>query len=195
MKTYKKLVHPKDSAWERKTWRRYTPIWFNKFIESLTNLIDWFPVIWKDRHWDDYYITKVLQRKIELQRQYLISHNRHIGLEIDNRDMTWLLNLIERKHHDYYAMEKYDYEKSEIDFTPSESRPDCYQIEIDVEWENWDEYLDKYKGAVRRVIKQNPKLDTSDKSLLALYVGKYNQKRCDDLVWKIMSERSDQWWD
>ena len=31
MKTYTQLPMPKDSAWERKTWRRYTPIWFKTF--------------------------------------------------------------------------------------------------------------------------------------------------------------------
>lgn len=188
-------MHPKDSAWERKSWRRYTPIWFNELVDSLKNTIDWFPVIWQDRHWDDYYITKVLQRKVELQRHYLVSNNRHTGLEMDNRDMTWLLNLIERKHEDYYVMEKYDYEKSDIDFIPSESHPESYEIEVNVEWENWDEYLNKYKGAVRRVLKQNPKLKSSDKSDLTMYVGQYNQKRCNDLIWKIMNERSEGWWD
>ena len=147
MNKYTKHPLPLNSAWERKTWRRHAPIWFKEFIDGIKNLIDWFSIIWKDRHWDDYYITKILQRKGELQRQYLVSHNRVSGLEIVNRDMTWLLNLIERKHHDYYAMEKYDYEKSEIDFVPSESHPNCYKIEVDVQWEKWDEYLNKYKGA------------------------------------------------
>jgi hypothetical protein len=45
MKTYTQLPMPKDSAWERKTWRRYAPVWFKQFIDGVSNLFKWFPVI------------------------------------------------------------------------------------------------------------------------------------------------------
>jgi hypothetical protein len=195
MKRYTKLPIPKDTAWDRTTWRRYTPIWFNKFVDSVENLFDWLPVIWRDRHWDDYYITRVLQRKIELQREYIVKHNRHLSIPQDNRDMTWVLNLIERKHEDYYSLEKYDYEDSEFVFTPCEDRPDCSTIDTKINSENWDEYLAKYKGAVRRVKKLYPNKDLSDKGDLTHYVGRYNQERADRLLWRIMAERSARWWD
>ena len=43
MKKYRPLVITKTSTWSKKTWRYYTPIWFNQFIESLTNTIKWLP--------------------------------------------------------------------------------------------------------------------------------------------------------
>ena len=55
MKTFKPLPIPKHSAWDKKTWRSYTPVWLLKFFKGIRNLIDWLPIIWKDRHWDDYY--------------------------------------------------------------------------------------------------------------------------------------------
>jgi hypothetical protein len=195
MKTYTKLPIPKDTAWERRTWRRYAPIWFKNFIEGVTNIIRWIPTLYQDRDWDDFYITKMLQKKIEFQREHLVYHNRHLNIDIDNRNMTWVLNLIERKHHDYYQLEKYDYEESEFVFTPSLDHPNCSTLDVKVNSENWDDYLAKYKGAVRRVKKLYANKDLSDKQDLTHYVARYNQERCNKLLWRIMDEKSEQWWD
>ena len=195
MKTYTKLSIPKDTAWDRKTWRRHAPIWFKEFVDGITNIIRWMPTLYRDRDWDDFYITKMLQKKIEFQREYLVKHNRHLSIPQDNRDMTWVLNLIERKHEDYYSLEKYDYEDSEFVFTPCIDKPDYSTIETKVNSENWDEYLAKYKGAVRRVKKLYSDKDLSDKRDLTHYVGRYNQERAEKLLWKIMAERSARWWD
>jgi hypothetical protein len=195
MKIYTKLPIPKDSAWQRKTWRRYVHWRIKEFIDGFTNIIRWIPTLYKDRDWDDFYITKMLQTKIEFQRKYLVHHNRHLNIDIDNRNMTWILNLIERKHEDYYQLEKYDYEKSEIVFTPILDRPGLNTMDVIVHSEKWDEYLNKYPGATRRVKKLYSDKDLSDKQELTRYVAQYNQERCNKLIWRIMHEKSEQWWD
>jgi hypothetical protein len=195
MKIYIKLPIPKDTAWDRKTWRRHAPIWFKEFVDGVTNIIRWIPTLYRDRDWDDFYITKMLQKKIEFQREHLVKHNRHTSIPQDNRDMTWVLNLIERKHADYYQLEKYDYEESEFIFTPSLDHPNCSTLDVKINSENWDDYLAKYKGAVRRVKKLYSNKDLSDKQDLTHYVGRYNQERCNKLLWRIMDEKSEQWWD
>ena len=75
MKVYTKLPMPADSSWGKKTWKYYSPIWFNIFAEGVYNIIRWIPTIYKDKDWDDFYITKLLQVKIEHQREYLVKHN------------------------------------------------------------------------------------------------------------------------
>ena len=96
MKTYSKLPIPEDTAWDRSTlygrlhWR------IKNFITSCHNLIKWFPTIWNDRDWDSTFILKILQKKIEFQQKELVNANRHMRIELDNRDMTLALNLIER---------------------------------------------------------------------------------------------------
>lgn len=195
MKYYEKLILPKDSAWDRKTWRYYAPIWFKQFIGSIHNLISWFSIIWKDRHWDDYYITKVLQRKIELQRQYIVKHNRHTRVDEDNFWMTVVLNLIEREHEEYYSLEKYDYKESNIKFIDSETHPGSYEMLDELVWEELDTYLAKYPSSVRRVMKKYPDKDFINKETLSLYVGMYNQERCRNLIFEIMKRYSNRWWD
>ena len=191
MKKYSKLPIPKDSAWDKKTWRYYAPIWFNQFIDSMSNLIDWLPTIWQDRHWDDYYITKILQRKIELQRHYLVTHNRHTAIDNDNFWMTILLNLIELEHESFYELEKYDYcEINHIFSEPDENGAST--ISSKLLKDNLDEYLSKYPSTVRKVKQLKPNLD---KEGLALFVGIYNQQKCRNLIFEILKQKSVNWWD
>lgn len=183
MKQYTKLEVPKDSAWDRKTWRGYAPIWFLNLFDGVRNIIRWMPTLYKDKDWDDYYITKMLQKKIEFQREYLVKANRHTEIERDNRDMTLILNLIERMHEEFYALEKYNYvEFGDSIFSAHKSH-------------NLEDYLAKYPGTVKKVIKKYPDRDFSDPETLSLFVGTELQIKNDSLVWKIMAERSHGWWD
>ena len=118
MKNYKMLSVPKDSAWERFTIRRYLPIWLLEVTDGIANIFAWLPTIYKDRHWDSSYIYEVLKKKIELQRKYIVSSNRHLSVPTDNYFMTVCLNLIERCQSDYYAIEYLDYHTSKFDFIP-----------------------------------------------------------------------------
>jgi hypothetical protein len=195
MKQYKKLRIPTSSSWDKRTWRYYTPRWFNSFVDSICNCIDWLPTIWKDRHWDDEYITKILQRKIELQRNYIVKHNRHTRVDEDNFWMTLVLNLIEREHESYYSTEKYDYEKTDIKFIESIDYPGKYEMKTTVECENLDDYLAKYPAAVRRVKKLYNDKGIEDKSKLSFYVSCYNQERNRNLLFEIMKRYSNRWWD
>lgn len=180
---YNKLQLPKDSAWRRKTWRSYTPVWFNRFIEGVHNIIRWMPTIYKDKDWDDYYITKMLQKKIEHQRKYLVEANRHVNILTDNYWMTVVLNLIEREHEECYNMEYMDY----IEFGKS--------IFDDPKSEHLIDYLHKYPNDVRRVMKKYEGIDFTDHHKLAMYVSMYRQYRCRNLLFEILKRKSNQWWD
>ena len=195
MKRYTKLPIPLDSAWGRKTWKRYTPIWLIVIIEGIKNIIKWIPIIYKDKDWDDFFITKMIQKKIEFQREYLVKHNRHMDIDRDNKWMTLVLNLIELEHEDYYLLEHHEYEKCNLKFIESESHPGSFEVEKEVEWENLEDYFKKYPNAIRKVKKMYPDRDFEDKDRLAMYLGMYNQKRCRNLIFEILKQKSDMWWD
>ena len=192
MKTHKPLPLPNNSAWDRKTWRSYSPVWFLEFVRGIQNLIHWLPVIWKDRHWDDHYIFEVLKHKIKLQQKYIVNSNRHTRVNTDNRDMTIVLNLIERIQDDYYALECYEYENSKFRFEPAGDEK--HTIEQDVISENYDAYLKKYKTSVRAVMKKDMET-TIDKHKLCFWVAQHNQQKAHDLLFRILKERLTWWWD
>jgi hypothetical protein len=192
MKTYKQLPIPKDTAWDRNTlygklhWR------IKSFLTGCKNVIRWSPTIFKDRDWDQWHIYNVLQKKIEFQRQELINANRHTDINRDNRDMTIVLNLIERVNNGFYGVEYLDYSESKFRFEPIEGDNEYYTMEQDVISENYDEYIKKYQSSVRKVLKENPDLDKKD---LCFWVARHNEEKAHDLLHRILKERIRYWWD
>ena len=196
MKNYKKLTIPEDSVWNRKgisarIWR-ILPLGIRSFLTGCKNVIRWSPTIFKDRDWDHWHIYNILQKKIEFQRKELINANRHTDINRDNRDMTIVLNLIERVNEDYYGTEHLDYSKSKFRFEPIEGDDEYCTMEQDVISENYDEYIKKYPSSVRKVLKENPDLDKKD---LCFWVAIHNQEKAHGLLHKILKERIRHWWD
>ena len=195
MKIYKKLVLPEDSAWERKTWRRYVHWKIKYFIDGIYNIGRWVPTLYHDRDWDDSFTLKMLQKKIEYQRACLVKSNRYTRVDEDNYWMTVALNLIEREMQEYYNLEQYDYMDVDITFVPSTKHENSYEMERLLKGDSLEVYLTKYKGAVRRVMKINNTVEFADKEKLAFYVSRYNQSRSRKLLFKILDQYSDRWWE
>jgi len=193
MKTYKPLIVPEDSAWERKTLFGMLHWIIRNFLTSCNNLIKWFPTIWNDRDWDDQFILEILQKKIEFQRKELVNANRHTRIEMDNRDMTLALNLLERVKEDYYGLECMDYWDNDMTFNDVPDKPGSKLIDFEEKWEKCDEYLSKYPSSVRGVIKEHG--DQDDKKRLCLMVSHYNHKKANKLLFRVLEERLAFWWD
>jgi hypothetical protein len=196
MKNYEKLIIPNNSAWNRKgvlpfLWRN-THWRIRYFIGGIKNIFRWVPTLYKDKDWDDWYIFTILQKKIEFQRKEIIYANRHMEVDRDNRDMTIVLNIIERVKEEYYETEYLDYEDSDIKFKPIEGDENLHSADIEVLSETYDEFLKKYPSSVRKVLKETPNLSKRD---LCHYVSKHNQEKAYNLLFKILKERMRWWWD
>ena len=196
MKNYEKLIIPEDSAWSRKTlsariWRflHWRIRWF---LIGCNNIIKWAPTLWKDKDWDHWFILNILQKKIEFQRKEIIYANRHVGVERDNRDMTIVLNLIERIKEEYYETEYIDYSETKFRFEDIKDQPGYLSLEEDLISERYDEYLNKYGSTVRKVLKDKKDLGKKD---LCFWVSHYNGKKANDLLFKILKEKIRGWWD
>lgn len=46
---------------------------FRDFYRRVKNVLRWLPIIWKDRDWDDSYITEILIKKLEFTRDFYLS--------------------------------------------------------------------------------------------------------------------------
>lgn len=193
MKTYKKLEIPKDSAWERKSSFKRLHWRIKYFLTGCLNLIKWAPTIYHDRGWDVNYILKILKKKIEYHREELVNSNRHTRIDIDNRDMTLVLNLLERVIEEHYQMECMDYWDSETTFNDVPDRPDLKSIDIITKSERYDEFLSKYPSSVRAVIKENG--NQEDKKTLCLLVSYYNHSKANKLLFRMLEEKIAFWWD
>lgn len=183
---YTKLPMPKDTAWERMH-MNFFPWQINSFFKGVKNIFAWMPTVYKDRNYDDYYITKILQKKILFQRKTLVNNNRHEGVEAINFWMTVLLNLLERQHTGYYENELNKYCNKEYFFL-NES------IHSTTKWDNYQAYFEKYPRSVKAVKAKFPKF-TNDNESVAMAVSCYNQQKCRNLLFEIMKQKSADWWD
>ena len=196
MKNYEKLIIPEDSAWNRKGVSAW--IWRNThwriryFIGGIKNIFRWIPTLYQDKDWDEWYIYTILQKKIEFQRKEIIYANRHMQVDRDNRDMTIVLNLIERVKEEHYGSEYLDYSESKFRFELIEGDRDLYSMEEDVISETYDDYLKKYPSSVRKVLKEKPDLNKKD---LCFWVAKHNGEKAHDLLHRVLKERMKLWWD
>ena len=215
MKTHKQLAIPSDSAWDRKI---YNPLlmfrralynkWPHGFLDrnmdkyifdplnnvknGLVNFWKWKSVIWKDKHWDDYYIFEVIKHKLILQRKWLVNANRHTAIPQTNRDITICLNLIERIQEEHYDMEYMDYFVS--DFNWMDFDENTKHLVIDDISNTADDYFKKHRSTVKKCLKKNRNL-LFDKKRLAMAVAHENQKKCQALLFRILNERSTWWWE
>jgi len=193
MKNYEKLIIPKDSTWGRDTLWRSLHWRIRYFITGVKNIFRWTPTLYKDKDWDSWYIYNILQKKIEYQRQEIINANRHTDIDRDNRDMTIALNLLERVKDDYYGIEHIDYSKTEFDFIPVEGNSNLKEMKMTVLSENYDEFLKKYPSSVRKVLKE--KGNDLEKDVLCVYVAKHNQEKARKLLFKLLEQKIERWWD
>lgn len=197
MKQYKQLPIPKDSAWDRTNWwKRNRPIWLQQIIEGITNIIKWIPTIYHDKNYDHCYIFEILKFKLIQQRKYLVEANRHTSIPEVNKYITLCLNLIERIQEDYYGMEYMDYHKKEYNWLDIEDKPDLKQLEIENKSENYDDYFKLYPNTFRKILKVgNKHYNEWDRETQAMELSRVNQKRCQDLLFKILNEKINYFWD
>jgi hypothetical protein len=159
-----------------------------QFFRNIHNLIRWFPIIWKDRDWDDHFIFEILKFKLKNQAKYIGYHNRHMFAKRDAEKMMLCVRLIENIQDEYYGREYQDYHKSELKFINSESHPGMYEMEIEHISDNYDDYFKKYP----RIYKQ---VKTEDKHQTAFDVAKVNEERAHILLFKILEQNIKRWWD
>jgi hypothetical protein len=193
MKNYKKLIVPNDSAWDRNWLWRNLHWRVRYFITGVKNIFRWIPTLYKDKDWDGWYIYNILQKKIEFQRKEIVYANRHTDVDRDNRDMTIALNLLERVKEEYYGMEDFDYSKTKFDFIPVEDNPSLKEMKMTVLSENYDEFLKKYPSSVRKVLKENG--NYLEKRNLCHLVAKHNQEKARKLLFKLLEQKIERWWD
>ena len=171
-----------------------------KYINIVKNLIRWFPVIVKDRDYDDYFIFEILKTKLKHQAKYIGDRDWHTRAKRDAEIMMTCVRLIEKTQDEFYSGDYMNYHESRFNWLDIEERPDCKQLEIKHISEDYDSYFAKHKSAVKRVLADKKlqifKLNgDDDKHRLAMNLGHYNEKRAQDLLFKLINRNIRGWWD
>lgn len=168
---------------------------------SIRSVIRWFPVIWNDRDWDDWYIYKILQTKLKFQSKYIGDRDIHTRAKRDAEVMNTCVRLIDKLMEDFYDMEYLDYHESTFSFVDSD-KPDYKRLEITDTSENFDEFFKKYPLVYKKVLKDGDKNIFSlyengvlSKKRIAMNISQINHDRARKLLFNVMGDNINRWWD
>ena len=195
---------------ESRSWLRrkidYISLWWehngrylgNEFIRGIKNLWYWLPIIWKDRNWDHQYIFDILSHKLKAQSEYIGGRDIHINAKRDAEVMMICVRLIEKVKDEYYGMEYMDYHKTKHWFEPAD-KPGYSTWESKQLEENFEDYFAKYPLIYKRVLNGEGifKLEGTDddKQRIASNIAHINHDRARKLLFKIMEQNIEKWWD
>jgi len=168
---------------------------------SIRSVIRWFPVIWNDRDWDDWYIYKILQTKLKFQSKYIGDRDIHTRAKRDAEVMNICIRLIDKLMEDFYDMEYLDYHESTFSFVDSD-KPDYKRLKITNTSENFDEFFKKYPLVYKKVLKDEDKNIFSlyedgvlSKKRIAMNISQINHDRARKLLFNVMGDNINRWWD
>jgi len=160
---------------------------FRDFYRRIKNVLRWLPIIWKDRDYDDSYITEILIKKLEFTRDFYLSGKAY-SAEAD-KVADEIKEAIDRLHMTRDSWEFYEQQaheileekwgKSEFNWTPTDDGTDSMYLDIEHENvktpEDEEQYSKEFKAALKTARKEymNDKKD----------------------AYKFIAKNIDKWWD
>lgn len=211
MEPEKDIFEQWDEERAKKPWiirkLRFIPLWWNHegryyhktFKTGIKNLWYWFPVIWKDRNWDSNYIFEIMMHKLKSQSKYIGERGFHTRAKRDSEIMMTCVRLMKLVQEETYSHEYSDYHKTKHWFEDLEDKPGYSSWESKLLKENFDDYFKKYPIIYKKVMngdgvfKREGRED--DKQIIAMNISHINHDRARKLLFKIMEENIERWWD
>lgn len=157
--------------------------------QGIKNLWKWFPLVWKDRDWDDHFIFEALKFKLKNTADYLVKYDRYVGVEDDVRYIRICEKLIQRIQDDYYQMEYQDYVVQEM-----------YTVDGSLKFKTIKDdslnFIKQHPNTYKKVV-ANPKyksyIQNNNGTCLAIGIERHLKAR--KLLFKILEEKIEGWWD
>lgn len=182
------------------TWWDHEGRYIHREIKTgIKSILYWLPVVWKDRNWDHRYIFGILEHKLKAQSKYIGSRDIHTRAKRDAEVMMTCVRLLERVGEEYYSSEYTDYHKTKHWFEDVPDKPGYSSWESRLLEENFDEYFKKYPLIYKRVLNGEGVFGREgredDKQVIAMNIGHINHDRARKLLFKIMEQNIERWWD
>lgn len=185
------------------------PLWWNQegqylhrnFKVGVKNIFYWLPIIWKDRNWDSHYIFEIMMHKLKAQSKYIGERDIHTRAKRDAEIMMTCVRLMKLIDDEFYSSEYSDYHKTKHWFEPVEGNKGLSSWESRILEERFDEYFKKYPLIHKRVLNGEGVFQLDGENIadinqrIAMNIGHINHKRARKLLFKIMEENIEGWWD
>lgn len=187
---------------------QWIPLWWDQegrylhreIARGFKNIWYWLPIIWKDRHYDSHYIFDIMIHKIKAQSKYIGERNIHTRAKRDSEVMMTCVRLMEKVQDEFYSSEYNDYHKTKHWFEPAD-KEGYSTLESRILEEDFDGYIKKYPLIEKRVMNGEGvfSLDGEDsleiKQKIAMNIGQINHNRARKLLFKLMEQNIEKWWD
>ena len=183
-------------------WWKHDGRYYYKYLkQGIKNLIYWFPIIWRDRDWDSSYIFDIMKHKLSGQANYIGARDRHTGSQQDARRMRICIKLMGLVQDGFYSSEYSDYHKTKHWFEPVPGDKKLLSCESRLLQENFDDYFKKYSLVYRRVLNGEGVFslegvdDVDRRQRIAMNIGHINHARARKLLFSIIEQNIERWWD
>jgi hypothetical protein len=168
-----------------------------RFFKRIYNLYRWLPIIWKDQDWDTSYIWEVWKFKLKNQAEYIGKRGHHVNNERDAERIMTCVKLIDRIQDEFYLDEPHAYHITKWNWDDYEKSVDeFFELKSETLSEHFDDYFEKYVRIYKLVKKGDwYGFDTNEREGAAFAIGHINHKRALKLLFKLLENHIQEWWD
>ena len=156
---------------------------FRRLINNIKMSYRWAKFGWSDRDFDQYFLYDVMEFKIRNMHKAFMKYG-YADRSVTTQRMELVANLIKKVKNEDYESEYMDY---------------MYDDKFN-KIDKLDEYLEINKNNYKRSGKwfskrgRNMKTPTL-KERCAMDIGHYKHKKCKRILFQIMHDKIDYWWD
>jgi len=145
---------------------------------GIENLIKWFPIVWKDRDYDFYFIYVTLRHKLHLTEQHIRNHDIHTRAKEDADKIKLCVNLLDRLIADDYheiAFKRHDekWGAGELNFKKLPENDELYEGIISHKHVHTEEDKEKERKDFKTAYEHEQYLKNQDKEMLFKLMNKY----------------------
>jgi len=185
-------LHERVARWLR----RNIGLHPRRFFERVRNLWRWFPIIWNDHDWDDYYMLVILRFKLKTMADFFASD--YAMKEHHMRDANRIrlcVRLLDKLMDDKYNEEHFDYQTlgtMEKPFTIEKLRKSLEIVES-----RFEDYFAKYPTWHRRALADTTFQWTGERGdwHIAITLGHLRHEKAKELLFRIIRDNYERWWD
>lgn len=180
----------KISLYWRYDFRHYP----KRFMYGVRNLIKWFPIIWRDRNWDNSFILNILKFKISDMSK---EHGRkmpYVGMERNIEIMNTVVRLIDVVNEQTYLYEYMDYSDIHISFVPIDGG-DTYELKEEILEDRLEEYFQKYPLVYRGAMNHPLYLNNPTDRVLVMCMGEIRHNKASRILFELLNRNLSKWWE
>jgi hypothetical protein len=151
---------------------------FKKIKEGIVNLIIWFPIIWKDRHWDHAFLYEIIQFKLKKMADYQKKHGMCVDSNKYAKQMEMCVNLLARiTSNKYLNMTMKEHNKKwgerKTVFTPCKDHTNLLKLDFIVEKVRTEEEKTQERKELKKCHERANYLKNQDLDMLFQTMRKY----------------------